>query len=124
MAGRQKSFAWKSDTLFKALKNFDERANTAVGAAFEFQATRSEARMKTGARWTDDTGNARNGLFTAVQHEGTRHALLLSHGVDYGLWLELAHAGRYAIVLPTFIVATEELRVLLGKLFSNMKGGA
>ena len=30
-------------------------------------------------------------------------ALFLSHGhtVDYGKWLEVAHAGRYAVIMPT-----------------------
>ena len=29
--------------------------------------------------------------------------LYLSHGVEYGKWLELAHGGRFAIVGPTIM---------------------
>lgn len=120
MAGSQKGFSWKTATLFSTMKNFDERANKAVGASMQYQATRSEAWMKKNAKWKDDTTNARNGLFSEAVSDGTKHKLLLSHGVPYGLWLELAHSGLFAIVLPAFIIAVEELRNRLEKLFDNL----
>lgn len=123
MAGSQKGFSWRSTTLFSTMKNFDERANKAVGAAMQYQATRSETYMKKNARWKDDTTNARNGLFAIAVSEGTKHKLLLSHGVPYGIWLELAFSGRYAIVLPAFIVATEELRNRIQVLFASLPKG-
>lgn len=121
MAVGQKSFTWKSTTLFATLKNFDERANKVVGAAFDYQATRSETFMKVNAPWTDQTTNARNGLFTAVQHEGYTHKMLLSHGVPYGLWLELRFSGRYGIVLKTWLSTTVDLKNLLTKVFARME---
>jgi hypothetical protein len=124
MAGRQSSFTWKSGTIFKNIKGLDERGNKAVAAAFEYQGTRSEAYMRTNAKWTDQTGNARSNLFTAVKHEGTTHSMVLSHGVPYGIWLEIRFAGRYSIVLPAWLAATVELKMLLSKLFANLpKGG-
>jgi hypothetical protein len=59
-----------------------------------------EAWMKTNALWTDRTGNARQTLYTQVIPGLAETVILLSHGMDYGLWLEVAHGGRWAIVAP------------------------
>lgn len=57
--------------------------------------------MKENAPWTDRTGNARQGLHTEiVQVVNSMVRIIMSHGVDYGIWLEVRHAGRYAIVSP------------------------
>jgi len=57
--------------------------------------------MKDNAPWTDRTGNARQTLYTEVR-DVTRSMveLILSHGVEYGLWLEVRWAGRWGIVNP------------------------
>lgn len=54
---------------------------------------------KKNARWTDRTSNARQGLSGDVLKTATGVILVLSHGVDYGKWLEIANAGKYAIIL-------------------------
>lgn len=60
--------------------------------------------MKENAPWTDRTGAARDSLYSVVQHE-VRQAvsILLSHGslIPYGVYLELSHGGRYAIIAPS-----------------------
>lgn len=60
------------------------------------QAAEAEAWMKANAPWQDRTGAARAGLTATV--EG--NAITLAHGVDYGLWLEIANQGKYAIIAP------------------------
>lgn len=60
-----------------------------------------EAWMKANAPWTDRTGNARQTLFTEVEDfVNTAVELFMSHGVDYGIYLELDHGGVYAIIGP------------------------
>jgi hypothetical protein len=57
--------------------------------------------MKSNAPWTDRTGNARQTLYTEVQDVVNQMVtLIISHGVDYGIYLELKNAGRFAIVNP------------------------
>jgi hypothetical protein len=57
--------------------------------------------MKENAPWTDRTGNARQGLYTAVENVvNTMVELIMSHGVEYGIFLELKNAGHFAIVNP------------------------
>lgn len=60
------------------------------------QAAEMEAWAKANAPWQDRTGAARAGLHATV--EG--NAITLAHGVDYGLWLEIANQGKYAIIAP------------------------
>jgi hypothetical protein len=57
--------------------------------------------MKQNAPWTDRTGNARQTLHTEIDDVvNTMVKLTLAHGVNYGIFLELCNAGRYAIVNP------------------------
>lgn len=60
-----------------------------------------EAWMKDNAPWTDRTGNARQTL-TAEAEEVSLDmvSIILAHGMDYGIWLELAHGGAWAIIGP------------------------
>lgn len=58
--------------------------------------------MRANAPWTDRTGNARQALYTAVEQvAGQMVTIILAHGVEYGIYLELSNAGRYAIVNPS-----------------------
>ena len=46
--------------------------------------------------------------------------ITLAHGVDYGIWLELAHGKNYAIIAPT--IREEGPRIVedLGDLMSRL----
>ena len=59
-----------------------------------------EAWMKTNASWTDRTGNARQGLTVTVHDVTDAIIIRLSHGVDYGWFLETRFAGAYSIIAP------------------------
>lgn len=98
MAGSQKGFYWKTDTLFRSVAGLDNRLDRALAAAIEYAATKSEGSMKRNAPWTDQTSNARNGLHTLPFHEGRTHGYHLAHGVPYGIWLEVRWDGRYGII--------------------------
>lgn len=61
-----------------------------------------EAYAVENASWTDRTGNARQGLQGFVEDVSrTIVDIYISHRVDYGVYLETLHAGRYAILWPT-----------------------
>lgn len=116
----QKGFIWKSDTLTKNVKVFPQKLDRAIYAAVEYGATRGEAAMKRGARWRDQTGNARNGLFTATEHDRATHRIIFAHGVAYGIWLEVRWNGKYAIIMPTMVAQGEQLMAMLGKLLAGL----
>jgi len=57
--------------------------------------------MRDNAPWTDRTSNARQSLYTDVNFAvGEMVELIMAHGVEYGIYLELSNAGTYAIINP------------------------
>jgi hypothetical protein len=80
-----------------------------VDAFMTLAAVQGQERMKQKAPWRDSTGNrddrvpgaARAGLFTATNLDGSHKSILFSHGVDYGIWLEISNHGKDQIIMPT-----------------------
>lgn len=84
------------------LKAFPEKMHRGLTAIMAFEAPRAEAEMKQNASWNDQTGNARGGLTARpFARKGRSYGIDLSHGVPYGIWLEVRFSGRYAIIGPT-----------------------
>lgn len=53
------------------------------------------------APWQDRSGDARALLKAEVVEEvGSIGMIVLQHGVEYGIWLEVANQGKYAIIAP------------------------
>ncbi len=91
-----------SNTIGSSCNAFGERLNGALGALCQEEAQRGQDDMRTGRRWTDQTGHARDSLTGSYAREGDVHVIsLYTTNEDYGLILELAHAGRYAVIRPT-----------------------
>lgn len=82
-------------------KEYLERKKAYLYALLLDWAGRLEEYAKLNAPWSDRTSHARQSLHGGVDTDDDRFVLYLSHGVEYGIWLELAHGGNYAIVRPT-----------------------
>lgn len=80
---------------------YTERKKAGLHTLLQNWAGQLEGHAKGHAPWTDRTSHARQGLHAGAEENGDEFILYLSHGVEYGLWLELAHGGNYAIVEPT-----------------------
>jgi hypothetical protein len=114
------------DELIPNIEKYGQRVLAAVQAAATYwgQSIQDEARRE--ARWEDRTGNARSGLFFAVDGFGldpvtgtvtadeelksdvevisgdaNTLVIALAHTVFYGKYLELSNGGRYAIIMST-----------------------
>ena len=112
---------WKRTDLFEALERGEAAVDDAVMSVLWFKAPQIEAHMKTNAPWTDQTGNARQGLRAeAYDAGGSTKGIVLYHQVPYGIWLEVKNSGQYAIILPTIEVMGPEvmksLENILGKI--------
>jgi len=62
--------------------------------------------------WTNRTGAAEAGLHGRVIHDHGKHTAIIEHGVDYGIYLELANAGKWGVIdltLAHFIPAATGL---------------
>lgn len=88
-----------------------------VNSLMTIAAVEGEARMKERAPWKDSEGNrddrtpgqARAALFTATDLAGTHKSILFSHGVDYGIWLEISNNGKDQIIMPTIAAMGKSL---------------
>lgn len=65
------------------------------------QAEAMENYAKQNAPWQDQTGDARERLYATVEETGPIGTIVLSHGVSYGIWLEILGQGRNSIIAPT-----------------------
>ncbi|MDI6617896.1 MAG: hypothetical protein QME45_04350 [Clostridiales bacterium] len=64
-------------------------------------AKKLEAEAKSNAPWTDRTGHARQGLNGSSGWDANKLKVVLSGGMEYSVYLELAHEKKYAILEPT-----------------------
>lgn len=125
----QPGFQWITppDTLAKRVDEYGKQLLVAVQsiATYVGQSMQDDARR--GASWQDRTGNARSGIFFAVDgfglqtitgivtpaadalktdiaiERGDKETLVLTlgHTVFYGRFLELSNGGIYGIILST-----------------------
>lgn len=78
------------------------KSKQAIEMLAETQVKNLEKKAKKGALWTDRTGHARQRMTGYVTHPGgNKIRLNLAHGVEYGIYLELAYEKKYAIIEPT-----------------------
>lgn len=101
------------------LDRYGDRVETAIVAVAEFIGQRMQGYARQNARWQDRTGNARSGLFYQVVREAAEKVVILylAHTVYYGLFLELAHGERYAIIMPTIERHLAEIKRMLDEIF-------
>ena len=113
---------------FQSPKIMDRKINRALFGVCKYWDGPVERHMKQNAPWKDRTSNARNGLTaTAVKLQGKRFdansfAIVLAHGVDYGIYLEAKdeeHGGR-PIILPTIKLYAPKVMKTLTKLMRRL----
>ena len=132
------------EVLIKGLQDYQEKCLTAVYAVALDWGQRIQDAARRNARWEDRTGNARSGLFFAVDGFGLEPivgqvtmtgsdaaqgeqasisgksdqlVVVLSHTMWYGKFLELSHGGSYAIILSTIEANLFTLEAMLKGLF-------
>lgn len=83
------------------IKKFDEKMRAGLLLITKQVAVKMQDWARTNAKWTDQTGNARKGLKASAEWENYIELVVkMSHSVDYGTWLELAHERKYSILEP------------------------
>lgn len=106
---------FKLDTgiLDRNLGNMTNKFNAMVLMYSVESAKKLQDYMQQKRPWTDRTGEAKRRLRAVVsQPDDHTVRITLAHGVEYGIWLELAHEKRFAIIQPT--INTQGPRVLEG----------
>lgn len=111
---------WYFDTLTPRMAVFAVVADQAAQEILEVAAQAVEQYAQSNAPWDDRSGAARDGLTAEYEDAGLfKHAIVLYHTVDYGIWLEIRWNGRYAIIVPTI----EHMGPVVMAAASNMFGG-
>ncbi len=107
--------------LAAALERYGDRVLTMVAAIAQYAATEMQNDAKANATWTDRTGNARTGLFGTSEADFAAKVvtIYLSHSaiLDYGVYLELANSGKYAVIMRTMQAHYEPLMQMLREAF-------
>jgi hypothetical protein len=113
--------------LLRAAPILNKKLDTAIAGIMEQRDSVIEAWMKSNAPWTDRTGAARSGLSARAFHEPFKvHGIDLFYRVPYGIWLEVRHSGKYAVIIPAIITQAPKIMSTLNKLFARLgqTGGA
>jgi hypothetical protein len=133
--------------LAQAIEDYGERLLAGLHATGARLGQKMQDEARQNAAWRDRTGNARSGLFFVVDGLGlrplvgqvqpekqpdferhrqlqavegggpTKLVICLGHTMGYGVYLELAHGQRYAIVVPTIQANLPLLKRMLDDLF-------
>ena len=116
-------FSFDMKDMLKGLEGAESSFDAALRMYAETSAKKLEGAAKQNRRWTDRTGHARQRLNGSVGKVSEGYRLYLAHGVDYGIWLELAHERKYSIIPETIrYVGTFEIIPGLERLFERMGG--
>lgn len=106
--------------LESGLNSFIGKSDAALRGYAENAALKLQNHMRDKAPWVDRTGHARQRLTTEVRRVAQGYLIELSHGVDYGVWLELAHEKNYAILEPTIRLKSGEVLKGLERLLERL----
>lgn len=118
--------AFQLDYNKSTLKNNLDKMSVKLGAVvLMYAATKAseiESKMKINRPWTDRTGMAKALLSAKVSQPNSNIVrITLAHGVDYGIWLELANEKNYAIIAPTIDEEGPRIITDLNDLMNKLK---
>lgn len=112
------------DGLVMGLTKLQTGADVAIRMMAEQGAQKMENFAKENRKWTDRTGQARQRLKGSTESISNGYRIIIAHGVDYGIWLELAHEKRFAILPQTVeYVAAFEIMPGFNRLIERLGGG-
>ena len=107
------SFKFDANNLIKGLAEREIKTRAALGLYADTVAKKMETHAKSNKPWVDRTGRAKQSLNSSWKWMGDVARVELSHGVYYGIYLELCNEKRYAIIKPTIdIISPQAIRGL------------
>lgn len=107
--------------LLSALDNAQARAKVSTKIIAQNGALKFQNYAKQNRPWTDRTGHARQRLTGYVEDKGDKIRVCISHGVNYGKYLEFAHERRFAILERTINVCSKEVVNSFKTLLQNIR---
>ncbi|HZM24613.1 MAG TPA: hypothetical protein VFC02_22890, partial [Anaerolineales bacterium] len=145
--GMNPSFQWvvSPKVINQGLDDYGQKTLVAIQAMANYWGQFIQDEARENAAWEDRTGNARGGLFFAVDgfgltpltgevtpeaksemsdvavESGSADILIitLGHTVFYGKFLELSHGGRFAVIMSTIESNLPKLERMLQDAFQG-----
>lgn len=112
---------WDDGGIRAELREFDRKLERRVDVLMDYEAAYATAYIKGHAPWTDRTGAARTGLIALANSLGSgSFELLMSYSVYYGIYLENANNGKYAVIGPAMRIIGEKVMRDLNGLIDGM----
>lgn len=109
--------------MISGLADCESKADIAIRMLADQGALQFQNSARENRKWTDRTGHARQRLTGYVGKIPEGYRITLAHGVDYGIWLELAHEKRFAIIPQTIeYVGTFEIMPGFQRLIERLNG--
>ena len=108
------SVTYNDTELRSNTRNFSHQLKRNLGAVLDYNAAYATGYLKENAPWNDNTGAARSGLMAIPHSEASVYEIFMAYSVTYGIWLEIANSGKYAVITPA-------MRVLGTKLMRDMQ---
>ena len=107
------SFKFDASKLIKGLAEREIKTRASLGLYADTVAKKMETHAKSNKPWVDRTGRAKQSLNSSWKWVGDVARVELSHGVYYGIYLELCNEKKYAIIKPTIdIISPQAIRGL------------
>lgn len=98
-----------ANELIKNLESAETKSQVAIKMFAQEGAKKFENYAKANRPWTDRTGHARQRLTGWVEVLANKVRIHIGHGVDYGVYLELCHEKKYAILQQTVNAMSQEV---------------
>lgn len=102
--------------FIKRLSDVETKSQVAFRMFATEGAKKFENYAKQNRPWTDRTGQARQRLTGWVEMFSDKIRIHIGHGVDYGIYLELANQRRFAILQKTVNAVSPEILESFGEL--------
>lgn len=113
-------FSLDTSEINSWLDSLESKSDKAMGMYADNAALKLQNYARNRAPWTDRTGHARQRLSGTNTRITKGYKITLAHGVDYGIWLELAHEKRFAIIQPTILANSQEIIRGFSKLLERL----
>ena len=98
-----------SKGLEKGLESLSNKSDIKIKNYLNTTERKLDNYAKKNAPWKNRSGRARLGLHSYTEKTPFGYRLIIAHGVDYGIWLELAHEKKYAILNETIQQNTNDI---------------
>lgn len=94
-------FKFDAKGMMSGLAEMEMKTKASLGLYADTVSKKMESHAKSNYKWIPRSGRAHQSITGTWKWVGDKARVELSHGVDYGVYLEFCNEKRYAIIKPT-----------------------